>query len=85
MPVAIRHAACRARLEWPRGKTSHDVACGCNPCLKFSYEEQIMAEVGKAAPEFKLKAHDGGEISLSQYQGARWVVISAYPFAFTGG
>ena len=53
--------------------------------MKFSYEEQIMAEVGKAAPEFKLKAHDGGEISLSQYQGARWVVISAYPSAFTGG
>ena len=44
-----------------------------------------MAEVGKEAPEFKLKAHDGSEIALSQYRGSKWVVISAYPFAFTGG
>ena len=47
--------------------------------------EQDMAEVGKAAPEFKLKSHDGSEVSLSQYQGSKWLVISAYPFAFTGG
>lgn len=44
-----------------------------------------MAEVGKEAAEFKLKSHDGSEISLGQYRGSRWVVISAYPFAFTGG
>ena len=44
-----------------------------------------MAEIGKPAPEFKLKSHDGSEVSLSQYRGAKWVVISAYPFAFTGG
>lgn len=44
-----------------------------------------MAEVGKAAPEFKLKSHDGSEVALSQYQGSKWAVISAYPFAFTGG
>lgn len=44
-----------------------------------------MAEVGKAVPEFKLKAHDGSEISLGQYHGSKWVVISAYPLAFTGG
>lgn len=44
-----------------------------------------MAEIGKTASEFKLKAHDGSEISLSQYHGSKWVVISAYPFAFTGG
>ncbi len=44
-----------------------------------------MADIGKAAAEFKLKAHDGSEISLSQYKGAKWVVVSAYPFAFTGG
>ncbi|MBL8383411.1 MAG: redoxin domain-containing protein [Burkholderiales bacterium] len=44
-----------------------------------------MAEVGSNAPEFKLRAHDGSEISLSQYRGSKWVVISAYPFAFTGG
>lgn len=44
-----------------------------------------MAEVGKAAEDFKLKAHDGSEVSLSQYRGSKWVIISAYPLAFTGG
>ena len=44
-----------------------------------------MAEVGKAAPEFKLRSHDGSEVSLSQFRDSKWVVISAYPFAFTGG
>ena len=44
-----------------------------------------MAEVGKAAPQFKLKSHDGSEVSLAQYHGTKWVVISGYPFAFTGG
>lgn len=44
-----------------------------------------MAQVGKEAQEFKLKAHDGSEVSLSQYRGSKWVVISAFPLAFTGG
>ncbi len=44
-----------------------------------------MAEVGKAAPEFKLKAHDGTEVASSQFHGSKWVVISSYPLAFTGG
>lgn len=44
-----------------------------------------MAEIGKAAPDFKLKAHDGSEVSLSQYRDTKWVVISAFPYAFTGG
>ena len=44
-----------------------------------------MAEVGTTAAEFKLKAHDGSEVSLSQYRGSKWVVISAFPLAFTGG
>ena len=48
-------------------------------------KELHMAEVGKAAPEFKLKSHDGSEVSLSQYRDSKWLVISAYPFAFTGG
>jgi peroxiredoxin len=44
-----------------------------------------MADVGTAAPEVTLKAHDGKTISLSEYRGTKWVVISAYPLAFTGG
>ena len=51
----------------------------------FFREEQTMAEVGKTAPEFKLKSHDGSEVSLSQFRDSKWVVISAYPLAFTGG
>ena len=43
-----------------------------------------MAQVGSKAAEFKLKAHDGSEVSLGQFSGAKWLVISAYPFAFTG-
>ena len=30
-----------------------------------------MAEIGKAAPEFKLKSHDGSEVSLSQYRESK--------------
>lgn len=44
-----------------------------------------MADVGTTAPDFKLKAHDGTTISPGEYRGAKWIVISAYPFAFTGG
>ncbi len=44
-----------------------------------------MADIGKTAADFKLKAHDGSEVSLSQFKSAKWVVISAYPLAFTGG
>lgn len=43
-----------------------------------------MLKVGTSAPDFKLKGHDGEEVSLSQYRG-KWVVIHSYPLAFTGG
>lgn len=44
-----------------------------------------MAEVGKPVPDIKLRTHDNAEITLSQYRGLKWVVISAFPAAFTGG
>jgi peroxiredoxin len=44
-----------------------------------------MADVGKPLPEFKLRAHDGTEVSSAALKGSKWLVISAYPFAFTGG
>ena len=45
----------------------------------------VMADIGTTAPELGLKSHDGRTISLSEFRGSKWVVISAYPFAFTGG
>lgn len=41
--------------------------------------------VGKDAPEFKVAAHTGGELSLSQYTGKQIVVLAFYPKDFTGG
>lgn len=44
-----------------------------------------MADVGTKAPDFKLKSHDGREIASAEFRDAKWLVVSAYPFAFTGG
>jgi peroxiredoxin len=44
-----------------------------------------MADVGSKAPEFALKSHDGKTVSSAELLGSRWIVISAYPLAFTGG
>lgn len=44
-----------------------------------------MADIGSKAPEFALKSHDGKTVSSADYRGSKWVVISAYPLAFTGG
>ena len=51
----------------------------------LSAGSRIMADVGTEAPEFSLKSHDGRAVSSSDYRGVKWLVISAYPFAFTGG
>ena len=50
----------------------------------MNLEDTRMMEAGTAAPDFKLKSHDGEEISLSQYRG-KWVVLHSFPLAFTGG
>ncbi len=44
-----------------------------------------MADIGSKAPELSLKSHDGKTIALADFRGSKWVVISAYPLAFTGG
>jgi peroxiredoxin Q/BCP len=44
-----------------------------------------MVEVGQQAPDFELPAHDGERVALSQFKGQKWVVLSAYPAAFTSG
>lgn len=43
-----------------------------------------MVKEGDYAPDFRLKAHDGGEASLSGLRG-RWVVLYFFPKAFTPG
>ncbi len=44
-----------------------------------------MVDVGKAAPDFTLRAHDGSDVTLSQFKGEKTVVLSLFPAAFTGG
>jgi len=45
--------------------------------------ETATLKVGDRAPDFKLKAHDARDISLSDLRGKR-VVIGFFHFAFTG-
>ena len=44
----------------------------------------MSVEVGQAAPEFTLTNQYGQQVSLSDYRGAKNVVLMFYPFAFTG-
>jgi peroxiredoxin len=45
----------------------------------------MAAEVGQAAPDFSLLSQDGERVSLSQYKGQKYVVLSFHIFDFTGG
>jgi peroxiredoxin len=40
----------------------------------------IELEVGTSAPEFKLPAHTGGEIALSDYHGKKIVLFFVREF-----
>ena len=44
-----------------------------------------MIEVGQPAPDFTLPAHNGENVTLSQYKGDKNVVLSFHLFSFTGG
>ena len=44
-----------------------------------------MVEVGQPAPDFTLRAHDGSDVTLSQFKGDKTVVLSIFPVAFTSG
>ncbi len=46
--------------------------------------EESMVQVGKKAPDFRLPAHDGTEISLKSFRGKR-VVLYFYPKDDTPG
>ena len=38
---------------------------------------------GTAAPDFRLKSHDGTEVSLSRFRGKKNVLLAFFPLAFT--
>ncbi len=44
-----------------------------------------MVDIGQAAPDFTLNSHDGQQVSLGQFKGQKFVVLSIFPAAFTGG
>jgi len=44
----------------------------------------MSVQVGAAAPDFTLAAHNGVTVSLSSFKG-RKTVVAFMPFAFTGG
>jgi peroxiredoxin len=44
----------------------------------------MTVEVGSPAPGFTLKNQDGQEVSLSDFQGDKAVLLVFYPFAFSG-
>jgi peroxiredoxin len=45
----------------------------------------MPAEVGEIAPDFTLPSVSEGDISLSQYRGQKYVVLSFHVFDFTSG
>jgi len=44
-----------------------------------------MLEVGQAAPDFTLPAHQGEDVTLSQYRQEKNVILSFHIYSFTGG
>ena len=42
-------------------------------------------DIGAVAPEFTLPAHTGDNVTLSQYKGAKNVILSFHVYTFTGG
>ena len=46
--------------------------------------ENMPAEVGDVAPDFKLPSADG-DVSLADYKGTKNVILSFHVFDFTSG
>ena len=44
-----------------------------------------MVDVGEPAPDFSLRSSTGETITLSQYKGQKYVVLSWHVTSFTGG
>jgi peroxiredoxin (alkyl hydroperoxide reductase subunit C) len=54
-----------------------------NPGVLKPVDSTLKVKVGKPAPDFTLPAVAGGKVSLRQYRGKKYVVISFVPAAFT--
>lgn len=62
------------------------VGFGVAALLKPGDAAQIrnaQLQVGDEAPDFRLPDHTGGYVQLSDYRGAKNVVIAFYPLAWT--
>ena len=44
-----------------------------------------MVDVGQPAPDFTLPAHNGPDVTLSDFRGEKNVVLGFYIGSFTGG
>lgn len=44
-----------------------------------------MVDAGDTAPDFTLPAHNGDDVTLSDYRGNKNVVLSFHIHSFTGG
>jgi peroxiredoxin len=54
-----------------------------NPGKLKPLDSRLKVKVGDRAPEFTLRAVNGGEVSLRQFRGKSNVVLSFVPAAFT--
>ena len=54
-----------------------------NPGQLKPIDSKLKVKVGDPAPDFTLPAVSGGKISLSQYRGKKYVVLSFVPAAWT--
>ena len=48
-------------------------------------QETEPIKVGDKAPDFKIKNHEGKELTLSEAWKKQWVVLAFYPKAGTPG
>src|SRR5260370_15856343 len=54
-----------------------------NPGKLKPLDSKLKVKVGDLAPDFKLRAVNGGEVWLKQFRGKKNIVISFVPAAFT--
>jgi peroxiredoxin len=54
-------------------------------CAQQPAPPKTHLKPGDAAPDFSLPSTAGKDIKLSDYKGAKTVVLSFFPAAFTGG